>query len=66
MHTAPQVDVADYQSTIANMTDHILLLEEKLNKLVRIKILYLKLKTNISTIVDLNRTVAKRDDFADC
>ncbi|KAK4019758.1 hypothetical protein OUZ56_001766 [Daphnia magna] len=33
MHTAPQVDVVDYQSTIANMTDHILLLEEKLNKL---------------------------------
>lgn len=66
MHTAPQVDVVDYQSTIANMTDHILLLEEKLNKLVRIKILYLKLKTNISTIVDLIRTVAKRDDFADC
>lgn len=33
-HPAPQVDVIDYQSTIANMTDHIILLEEKLNKLV--------------------------------
>ncbi|KAI9564257.1 hypothetical protein GHT06_007995 [Daphnia sinensis] len=33
IHTAPQVDIVDYQSTIANMTDHILLLEEKLNKL---------------------------------
>ncbi|EFX77221.1 hypothetical protein DAPPUDRAFT_247979 [Daphnia pulex] len=32
-HPAPQVDVIDYQSTIANMTDHIILLEEKLNKL---------------------------------
>jgi hypothetical protein len=41
-HPAPQVDVIDYQSTIANMTDHIILLEEKLNKLVSLRFQFQK------------------------
>lgn len=44
-----QVDVTDYQSTIANMTQHIVSLEEKISKLVLMTALSRKINNKYIT-----------------